>query len=386
VVPEFAPNRVGRLERGSTMRWLTTALTALVVVFSAPATATQVARARLPTELTNSEFWNLVEALSEPDGYFSSDNLVSNEDTLQVIIPDLLGGVKPGGVYVGVGPDQNFTYIAAFQPAIAFIPDIRRGNLRTHLMYKALMELSETRADFVARLFSRPRPEGLSRASTATELFEAFEPVSPSQAMYEDTLGRILARLQRTRGFRIEEADRAGLEFIFSRFYAGGPWLQYSSGPAGRTGRYPSFAELQTATDGAGVYRAYLASEDAYGRVRDLHRRNLIVPAVGDFAGSKALRSIGAWIEARGARVSVFYSSNVEQYLFQNRLWLRFAENLASLPTDEAGVFIRSCFNNCVDPRFNSRVVMLVDSLPGLVRDARAGLVSTYYDALARRR
>ena len=98
---------------------------------------------------------------------FRSDNFVSNEITFQWVIPDLLRTTKPGGVYLGVGPDQNFTYIVALKPKIAFIFDIRRQNMLTHLMYKALIEQSTDRADFVSRLFARPRPTGLDTASSA---------------------------------------------------------------------------------------------------------------------------------------------------------------------------------------------------------------------------
>ncbi len=73
---------------------------------------------------------------------------------MQRVVPDLTRTVKPGRVYMGVGPEQNFTYIAATRPAMAFIIDVRRGNLQLHLMYKALFELSTDRADFVSRLFS----------------------------------------------------------------------------------------------------------------------------------------------------------------------------------------------------------------------------------------
>ena len=66
-----------------------------------------------------------------------------------------------GGVYIGVGPEQNFSYIARLRPAMAFIIDIRRENLNLHLFYKALFEVSSDRADFVSRLFSRPRPTGI---------------------------------------------------------------------------------------------------------------------------------------------------------------------------------------------------------------------------------
>src|SRR5689334_5213250 len=92
----------------------------------------------LPTHLTDQAFWQLSGDLSEENGYFRSDNLVSNELWFQTVIPELLSQIKPGGVYVGVGPEQNFTYIAALKPKMVFITDIRRGNLHTHLMYKAL--------------------------------------------------------------------------------------------------------------------------------------------------------------------------------------------------------------------------------------------------------
>ena len=97
----------------------------------------------------------MVNDLSEPGGYFHSDNFVSNELGFQYVIPDLLSTVGTGGVYVGVGPDQNFTYVAALKPRIAFIVDIRRQNMLQHLMYKALIEMSSDRAEFLARLFSR---------------------------------------------------------------------------------------------------------------------------------------------------------------------------------------------------------------------------------------
>ena len=80
---------------------------------------------------------------------------------------------KLSRVYLGVGPEQNFTYIAALKPKMAFIVDVRRGNLQLHLMYKALFELSSDRADFVFRLFSTKRPEGLGTGSTANDIFAA---------------------------------------------------------------------------------------------------------------------------------------------------------------------------------------------------------------------
>src|SRR5438132_12746325 len=128
----------------------------------------------LPSRLSDREFWRLASDSSEADGYFRSDNLTSNELLFQRVIPSLVQRTRPGGVYLGVGPEQNFTYMAAVKPAMAIIFDIRRGNLLVQLMYKALFELSADRPDFLSMLFSRPRPPGLGARSTLSELFAAF--------------------------------------------------------------------------------------------------------------------------------------------------------------------------------------------------------------------
>src|SRR5262245_64160018 len=122
----------------------------LLLLLVAITTATAFA-ATVPKELTDEQFWSLSKESSEEDGYFRSDNLLSNETSFQYIIPDLLKAAKTGRVYMGVGPEQNFTYIAALRPTMAFIIDIRHGNLDVHLLYKAIFELSKDRADCVSK-------------------------------------------------------------------------------------------------------------------------------------------------------------------------------------------------------------------------------------------
>src|SRR5688572_8701106 len=134
-----------------------------------------------PRELTNEQFWKLATESSEDDGSFRSDNLLSNETTFQYVIPQILDTAKQGRVYLGVGPEQNFTYMVALKPSMAFIIDIRHGNFDVHLMYKALFELSKDRADFVSRLFSRKRPEGLTTQSSAAEIFTAIQAAETSR-------------------------------------------------------------------------------------------------------------------------------------------------------------------------------------------------------------
>ena len=73
---------------------------------------------RLPRQLTDREFWDLFVNLSEPDGFFEDENYVSNELGYQRSMRRLQQQVAPDGVFVGVGPEQNFHYIAAFKPSL----------------------------------------------------------------------------------------------------------------------------------------------------------------------------------------------------------------------------------------------------------------------------
>ena len=111
----------------------------------------------------------------------------------------MLAACKAERVYLGVGPEQNFTYIAALKPKMVFIVDIRRGNLHLHLMYKALFELASDRADFIFMLFSRKRPEGLGAKSTANEIFTALHTAVPERVELSET--RLQGRISRS--FRI---------------------------------------------------------------------------------------------------------------------------------------------------------------------------------------
>src|SRR5262249_30275433 len=156
--------------------------------------------------------WRLSSTLSEPDGTFRSDNLVSNEVWLQYVIPDLLKTARPAGVYLGVGPEQNFTYIAALRPPMAFIIDVRRGNLDVQLMYKALFEASGNRGEFVSRLFSRPKPDGIDERSTAADIFDAFSRVERSQSLHSETLRMIKQNLVERHKFQLSSGDWSAIE------------------------------------------------------------------------------------------------------------------------------------------------------------------------------
>src|SRR5580704_8483844 len=121
--------------------------------------AAAVQQPALPDRLSDADFWNLASTLSEPGGYFRIvDNFTSNENEIGRLFPRVAALRSPGGVYLGVGPEQNLTYIAALRPAMAYIVDIRRQAAIQHLMFKAIFELSKDRADFISLLFAKPKP------------------------------------------------------------------------------------------------------------------------------------------------------------------------------------------------------------------------------------
>src|SRR5215475_2488463 len=300
----------------------------------------------LPGTLSDSEFWSLIERTSEPDGYFrsnsgSTDNLLSNENGLSRAATALSMRPKGSGVYLGVGPEQNFTYIAAMRPRIAFITDIRRGNMLLHLMYKAIFETSANQANFVARLFNRSRPAGLTTRSTAADLMDAYLRAEPTDdASFNTNLKSITDQLTRMHGLRLGPNDLEGIKYVYRNFRQFGPAINYTSSINGRSGA-ASYASLMATTDGTGTERSYLASEDSFTFVKNMETRNLIVPVVGDFAGPKALRAVGSFLKDRGVMVTAFYVSNVEDYLQRNGVWSRFCTNVAALPLDSNSVFIR---------------------------------------------
>jgi hypothetical protein len=310
----------------------------------------------VPAELSDTQFWTLSRNSSEEDGYFRSDNLLSNETSFQYIIPDLLRTAKQGRVYMGVGPEQNFTYMAALKPSMAFIIDIRHGNLDVHLLYKALFELSNDRADFVSRLFSRKRPAGLTTKSTVDEIFSAYLKADGSQELYEQNLKSVEELLTKKHNFPLSSGDLDGIKWSYSNYYQFGPSISYNSSlsaavpPAivganggnrgGNNG--VTYASLMMSDDGNGQYRSYLANEENFAFLKSLEAKNLVVPVVGDFGGDKAIRAVGTYLKSVGGSVSAFYLSNVEQFLNQDGKWDRFCLSVASLPIDETSTFIRS--------------------------------------------
>src|SRR5262245_41469704 len=250
----------------------------------------------LPGAISNAEFWKMISDFSERGGTFDFEMYMSNEVTFQTILPELLRRVSPGGVYLGVAPEQNFTYIAALRPKMAFIIDIRRENMLEILMYKALFELSTNRADFLSRLFSRKMP-ALDTQASVDQLFDTLN--RGERESFTQNVSGIKYHLQRTRGFPLTADDNRTIDYIYNAFFRGGP-------NASLTTFGTSYNLLMRQTDGEGRNRNFLASESNFQFVRQMHQKNLIVPIVGDFTGPKAIRAVARYLREHNAEVTAF--------------------------------------------------------------------------------
>ncbi|MCA9620665.1 MAG: hypothetical protein KC731_16695, partial [Myxococcales bacterium] len=287
--------------------------------------------------MTAAEYKQLVEDLSEPDADFFSDNFISNETSyLQPV--KLLQSRPPGGVYVGVGPEQNFTYLALTKPELAFIVDIRRDNLVLHLMYKAIFDLAESRTHFLALLTGRrwdadrdPGPEASIEA--VLEAVSEAKDDGASRRAIKQTIGERY-------GITLGKKDEKSLDDAAAAFAEEGPDIRFRL-RENSTRKYPSLAELAAAKSPEGEQAGFLASEEAFRFVQRLQRENRVVPMVGDFGGDHALPALGKWLHDHDLVVRHFYTSNVEQYLMVDGKWWKWQRNVKSLPSDDDSAFIR---------------------------------------------
>ena len=120
-----------RARRAWTLVGVATAL--LVVLVPAP-------NAQGPATST---FGADVAALSEPGGYFDTDNLISNERSYLHVVPALRDArVSRAARTSASAPIRTSRISRSVRPSIAFIVDMRRDNLLLHLLFKALFELS----------------------------------------------------------------------------------------------------------------------------------------------------------------------------------------------------------------------------------------------------
>jgi hypothetical protein len=290
-------------------------------------------------------FSRLVARLSEPGGYFDSDNLVSNETSYLHVMPGLRKLKLQGGAYIGVGPEQNFSYIAELKPRLAVLIDIRRDNMLLHLLFKAMFETAPSRIEYLCLLYGRPAPPFPSRWSDRPlEEILTYIDITPRDSALHDRAHRELMDRVTRYGVPLGDSDRVTLRRFHDEFVTAGLEIRFTShGRPARPG-YPTERDLYLSTDLEGHQASYLTSEDRFRVVRDLERHDRIIPVVGDLSGPMAMKAIAGYLREAGLLVSAFYTSNVEMYLFRQGNFAKFVDNVRALPSGPSSVIIRSRF------------------------------------------
>ena len=290
-------------------------------------------------------FGRLVEQLSESGGIFDTDNLISNEASYLHILGAIRSFNVTGGAYIGVGPDQNFSYIAAIRPNVAFIVDLRRDNLLLHLLFKAVFETAENRLDFLCILFGRPSPPELGawRNRPLPELLAYLDRTPADTVRHNRTHAALLERI-RGYGVPLGTQGHVTLRRFHAEFARLGLDLRFTSYGRGPRSYYPTIRQLYLEKDLLGKPSSFLASEDDFKFLQTLERQGRVIPVVGDFGGTRAFKSIAKWLSERNQSVSLFYTSNVEFYLFRQGTFRRYVENVRSLPWARNGLIARSYF------------------------------------------
>ncbi|MGH7553152.1 MAG: hypothetical protein ACREMQ_09030 [Longimicrobiales bacterium] len=333
-------------------------------------------------------FGRLIERLSEEGGYFDSDNLISNEASYLHVIGKLERLGVQGGAYVGVGPDQNFSYIAQIRPNVAFMIDIRRDNLLQHFLFKALFARARNRLEYLCLLFGKPAPRDLARWEQRDigQLLAYIDTVSSTGAFFQRTLTQVAATAK-SFGYPLSESDLGTIRRFHSAFYDAGLDLRFSSYGRSPRSYYPTYRQLLLEKDLDGRQASYLVDEEDFQFLKSLHARNRIIPVVGDLAGDHALAAIASYLRAHDERLSAFYTSNVEFYLMAGDSFDRFARNVTRLPRDAKSVIIRSYFGRGYPhpqavPGYYS--TQLMQSMEAFVRDEAAGGYRSYSDLVVR--
>lgn len=311
---------------------------------TAPARRPVAASAPLPA-ISDSAFAAAVRRLSEPDGFFDTDNLISNESSFLHVIPRLEAIGVRGGAFVGVGPDQGYSYIAAIRPRIAYMVDVRRDNLVQHLLLKGLLARATNRVEYLCLWVGRRPPADLASWDDRSidDIVRYVDGAPRDDALVRRTRDALVQHAVAT-GIPLSADDRATLRRFHDEFVRQGLGLRFTS--LGRAPReyYPTLRDLVLARDTEDRQRSYLAREEDWRFVKQLHAANRVIPVVGNLAGARALAGIARDLRAERTTVSALYTSNVEFYLWGDDAFRAFAANVAALPRDGRSVIIRSYF------------------------------------------
>ncbi len=306
-------------------------------------------------------------SLAPPSTDYALDCFVSSEVGYNEVLARCQPvSATPNGAYLGVGPDQNYTYIGALRPRLAVILDARLDNLLEHLVFKLAFSQARDPLDYLCLLFGRRRPAAPAAAADAKALVAQLhaQPLDEDQAASFSAFvlqafrarwsqdSKALSRVKRLLG----ELVRRQLKVT-----------SVSERCLANLDKIPDFEEVITATTPEGFNFHYLTDAERFGYVKALHGQDAIVPLLGNVVSPRGIAAARSVVEAAGLTLSAVYLSNLEEFLLQRyiiaedrivarpnpkgafegapgRSWHELLDQLSALPCDDDAVLIRFYF------------------------------------------
>lgn len=195
-----------------------------------------------------------------------------------------------GGIYVGVGAEQNYILAGWSRPEVLVLMDFDQWIVDLHEGYKALFIRAETPEQFLELWSKKRRPEAVA-AITAT----------------------VKARKDQARIISVFRSSRHRVERHLRKI--------------------------------AKEYRSYqspcfLTDEAQYTHIRSLALRGHFLAVRGDLTADKAVKGISTFARAVNIPVRVFYLSNAEYYFSYSQG--RYRSNMTSLFVDDESVILHT--------------------------------------------
>lgn len=288
------------------------------------------------------EHWrHMVSTLSLPGASSSPGYVCQNGSYLQVA-KSLVARAPADGVYIGVGQDENLSYIALTRPVLALVVGSNHDQLLLQLMYKALFEIAADRQAFLVGLLGADGSE-LRPASPDDRLSLLMDRVGrlPRTEASFESAHRAIQRRVVSFGLDLGPDANSKLRDVHQAFFRRGLELRHA--PNDRTGNPETFPTLRTVLESVspdGAVRSFLGTSAYFDSVRRLHASNRIVPLVGTLPD--ALPVVAAFLRQRSLEVGVVHVSSTELAIATPQAFAKWTRSLATLPKSKGALFIRA--------------------------------------------
>ena len=356
----------------------------VTVVLTAVLACSGVAADRIQPPST---FAQQITALSEPEGYFDTDNLISNESSYQQVLPELRRTRRFTAAPTWVSGRTRTSHTSRRRALRSPSSSTSAATIFCCTSCSRRCSRSHVPASTTSRSSSAaPCPPRSSawRAAPVDRLVSYVD--APALRLPPSThCGRGSTPPSPAVGVTLSAEDLRTIDRFHRRFIEEGVSLRFQS-----TGRPPR-----------SYYPTYRRASDRHGWIRPsgqlprLRRRvpvserspgpRQVIPVVGDLSGPSAIAAIGKLLGVRRIEVSAFYVSNVEFYLFGEGAFPRYITNLGRLPHAGNSVIIRSVFGGFAGGyRPGDSSVSRLQSIDELLTGVAAGKIQYYGDLVGR--